>query len=289
MGAAGAELEQLVTGLLLAGQLVATPGVTVIPPAAFGGPSWNQLHPDDYVARQVPVSLITLHTTGGRDPQPIRPGKGRPGHARQILEMWSGADHRGGELVHSGAPLLVDYDGTAYCAADLVRTAAHHAQRINQRAVGIEMCTLPDGSIYEATLDAAARLVALLTWSGAPGAGLVAIPAQMPRGPYCGRPLLRLELAGVQTDGRVVVGVIGHRDQTARRGRGDPGDAIWSRLAALGFEGVDYDGGEDLEVGKQRQAALNARGERLVIDGIVGPASLAAAQRQGFARWRDVA
>jgi hypothetical protein len=52
---------------------------------------------------------------------------------------------------------------------------------------------------------------------------------------------------------------------------------------------VDYDGGEDLELGRHRQAALVARGERLEIDGLVGPASLAAARRQGFARWRDVA
>jgi hypothetical protein len=42
---------------------------------------------------------------------------------------------------------------------------------------------------------------------------------------------------------------------------GDPGDVIWTALAALGFEGIDYDGGEDLELGKLRQAALVARGE----------------------------
>jgi len=122
----------------------------------------------------------------------------------------------------------------------------------------------------------------------------------MPRGPYRGQPLRRLELAGKQTDGRDVLGVIGHRDQTGRRGRGDPGDAIWTRLAALGFEGVDYDGLEDLEVGKRRQAALNAAARKtaaaagiayqlVVVDGIVGPASIAAARRLGFARWRDVA
>jgi hypothetical protein len=57
----------------------------------------------------------------------------------------------------------------------------------------------------------------------------------------------------------------------------------------------DYDGGEDLEVRKRRQAALNAADARagntyrpLVVDGIVGPASLAAARRLRFARWRDV-
>lgn len=31
------------------------------------------------------------------------------------------------------------------------------------------------------------------------------------------------------------------------------------------------------------------RGEHLTVDGLVGPASIAAARRHGFTRWRDVA
>ena len=56
----------------------------------------------------------------------------------------------------------------------------------------------------------------------------------------------------------------------------------------LGFEGLDYEGGEDLELGRARQAVLVARDERIAVDGRVGPESLAAARRQEFARWRDV-
>jgi len=89
--------------------------------------------------------------------------------------------------------------------------------------------------------------------------------------------------------------VIGHRNQTARRGVGDPGDAIWQRIAALGFEGVDYDAGEDIEVGKRRQLALNALDVKagltwrpLAIDGVCGGQSLAAMTRHGIRRWRDV-
>jgi hypothetical protein len=82
----------------------------------------------------------------------------------------------------------------------------------------------------------------------------------------------------------------------SERGRGDPGDEIWRRLAALGFEGVDYDGGEDLELGRARQLELNAADARkglltwrpLVADGVCGPASIAAMRRHGFKRWRDV-
>lgn len=282
--------------MLLDGRLVNRPGITVVPPASHGGPAWNRLDPGDYMTRQHAPSIICLHTTGGLWPQPIVEAQREGGHAREVLEMWSGADRRGGERDHSAAPLVVDFDGTIYCAADIVRTAAYHARAINGRAVGIEMCTYPDGSITRATLHATALLVAALTHSGPPGSGLLPIPAQMPRGPYRNAPLRRLEIGSVGSDGHGLTGVIGHRDQTMQRGYGDPGDEIWRELSALGFEGVDYDGSEDLELGTHRQASLNAMDAKagnanrpLVVDGIVGPASLAAMTRLGFGRWRDVA
>jgi len=129
----------------------------------------------------------------------------------------------------------------------------------------------------------------------------------MPRGPYRGAPLRLLEVPiaanlahtgavaelsrGRQTEGRDLVGVIGHRDQTGQRGRRDPGDAIWQRLAALGFKCVDYDGGEYLELGRARQTALNARDAKagntlrpLVVDG-AQPGGRAAAGLRAVAGW----
>jgi hypothetical protein len=52
-----------------------------------------------------------------------------------------------------------------------------------------------------------------------------------------------------------------------------------ARPLTLGFEGLDYEGGEDLELGRARQAVLVARDERIAVDGRVGPESLAAARR----------
>jgi hypothetical protein len=277
-----------VTGLLIAGDLHDVAGLTIIPPASHGGPAWAALDPGDYRVRNTGwVRQLIVHTTGGNWPQPLRPGAGHPGHAAQIAEMWSGRDRGGGERVHSAAPLIVDFDGAVACLGDLAYHAAWHAEMSSPLSIGIEMSTLPDGSIYDATLKAAARLVDFLCWPTFP------IPRQMPRGPYRGVPLKRMEVGTGETrhqlGGPSVVGVLGHRDNTSERGRGDPGDAIWGELASVGFEAVDYAGAEDLELGQRRQAALVARGENLQVDGVVGPASLAAMQRHGFSQWRDVA
>lgn len=280
--------------LLIENKLVPVEGLNILPPAEVGGPRWARLDPGDYAPRRTPwVRQIIVHTTGGLWPQPVLPGAGKLGHAREIADMWRGADRGGGERVHSAAPLIVDFDGTVVCLGDLFRCAAYHAEASNPWSIGIEMCTRPDGSIYEATLKAAARLIDALCWPTFP------IPRQMVRGPYRGRPLSRMEPIRTKLDhglqamrqqlgGPDCVGVFGHRDNTSERGRGDPGDAIFAELAALGFEKFDYEAREDLLVGRERQAVLNARGARLLVDGQVGSRSLLAAENQGFRRWSDV-
>lgn len=273
--------------LLINGRLVDVPGLTIRSPASRGGPAWAYLHPEDFRSRTTTwIRQLILHSTSGKWPQQVRPGAGPGGHARDIAEMWAGSDHGGGDDVSSAAQLIVDTDGVVVCLCDLAKIVAFHAEGSNPWSIGIEMCSLGDGSLFQASLIAAANLVDFLCDPTFP------IPRQMPRGPYRNAPLRRMELGtGKQrhnSGGPNCVGVFGHRDNTSRRGYGDPGNAIWTELAALGFEGFDYDGCEDLTTGKQRQGALNALGESLTIDGIVGPASLQAARRRGFARWSAV-
>jgi hypothetical protein len=283
-------------GLLIDGKIVDVPGLSITPPAGppGNGADWARIGSEDCRPRSSGwVRQVIPHTTGGLWPQLVRPGAGKPGHAQQIADMWSGRDRGGGQRIYSAAHLVVDFDGSVACLCDLARIETYHAEGANPWSIGIEMSTHPDGSIQDATLEATATLVAALTWSGAPVSGLFPIPAQMPRGPYRNAPIDRMEVgtghARKQIGGPDIVGVLGHRDETSERGRGDPGDEIWRRLAARGFEGVDYAGREDVLLGRERQSALNARGERLVVDGVVGPASIAAMQRHGFKRWRDVA
>lgn len=268
------------TGLLIAGDLHPVAGLTVIPPASHGGPGWAALEPGDYRDRPTPwVRQVIVHTTKGVWPQRIAAGAGPGGSDRVVADFWHG------DPAHSAAQLVVDTDGTVVCLCDLARVEAYHAEASNPWSVGIEMYQLADGTLYDATLEATAALIQALC-------GAFGIPEQMPRGPYRNAPLRRMEMGSgstrSQSGGPNCVGVFGHRDQTERRGRGDPGDEIWRRLAARGFEGHDYDSAEDLVVGRHRQRALNDRGEQLVVDGVCGPGSMAAMRRQGFARWRDV-
>ncbi len=274
-------------GLLIDGALRPVEGLTIIPPASHGGPAWAALSPGDYRARPTPwIRQVVLHTTKGIHPQPILPGVGPGGSDKVVADFWRR------DPVHSAAQLVVDTDGSVVCLADLARVMAYHAEGSNAWSVGIEMYQIAGGGIYEATLDATVVLVQALC-------AALGIPEQMPDR-YLGEPMSRMEVgAGAGRDnlgGPNCVGVFGHRNNTGRRGRGDPGDEIFRRLAAAGFEELDYEAEQDLEVGRRRQVALNARDARagntcrpLVVDGVCGPASLAAMRRHGFARWRDVA
>lgn len=276
-------------GLLIGGRLVPVPGLVVIPPASHGGPAWARLDRGDATSRHGWVRQLLLHSTGGVWPQPILAGAGPGGELERYADIWQS------DPAHSAAHLVVDSAGAVACLADLVEVTAYHAEASNPWSIGIEMVQGRGGELHQVQLDATARLVAAVC-------DAVGIPEQFPRGPYRGAPLRRMELVTAggapgrsQLGGPDVVGVLGHRDNTSARGRGDPGDAIWTALAGLGFGGLDYAAGEDLIVGRARQRWLNVESSRrgetwspLVVDGLVGPKSLGRARQLGVARWRDV-
>lgn len=267
------------SGLLIAGRMVPVPGVTVIPPAPIG-PSWASLDPGDYRMRRTSwVRQVMLHTTKGTWPQPILPGAGPGNSARVVADFWRG------DSAHSAAQLVVDTDGTIVCLCDLAYVAAYHAEASNDYSVGIEMYQVAGGGVYQATIDATVWLVETLC-------DAIGIPFQLHAGLYHGDPLRRMEITvggqRQQLGGPDCVGVLGHRNNTSNRGRGDPGDAICAALIAAGAEPLDYATGQDLDVGRARQRHLRGLGEPIVADGLVGPASMAAARRRGFARWSQV-
>lgn len=199
------------------------------------------------------VRGITLHTTQGKDPQPIHPGLGRGGGALANLNYWNG------DPDYAGAHLLVDPDGVVYQTADLGSEQTWHATSVNPVTVGVEIVQASDGSLYQGQLDATVQLVNWITEK-------MGIQRQIPLA-YTGRPITRLK-----SGGRDFVGVFGHRDQTDGRGRGDPGDRIMDMLAAAGYERFNLEANQDKTIWQQRQQALGVRSP----DGVPGPATVAA-------------
>jgi hypothetical protein len=248
------------TGVLVNGIVVPVPGVTVIGP---GSAPWAQASPEDGRSRNRWPQQLILHKTLADDPEVVRPGIGPLGHPERTARAWADAG------TQSGAPLVVGGEAIA-CLADVVRWKGWHANQANDRSVGIEHCEERGGIVYQAVLDNGVALVRVLV-------AALGIQLQVPRG-YAGRPLTRF-----RDGGSTLVGVFGHRDVTDRRGRWDPGDELFRLLIQrLGAEAFDFESGEDLAAWKDRQRWLNRRGERLVVDGIPGPATTAALRRAGY-------
>jgi hypothetical protein len=141
----------------------------------------------------------------------------------------------------------------------------------NPYSIGIEMSQEADNGVHEVVYAAAVKLVPALC-------RIFGIQFQIPKLPYRNQPLRRMVDGGEHC-----VGVFGHRDNTPRRGLGDPGDEIFARLAAIGAERFDHDAEEDPAAWKARQSTLNQAGAGLVPDGVPGPTTRAALKQAGYA------
>ena len=267
--------ETMGTGLILDGRAVGVPGFDV---QNFVDDPRLALAPYDVRPRTFQernwIHLVVVHTTGGIPggtdlrPQDIRPGFGPSTNAgERVVGSWTHDPGRPG-----GAHLVVDFDGRIYCCADLVTQAAYHAQHANGPSVGIEVVQGHDAELYQSQLDLAARFARVLC-----GLMPTAIQFQIPL-PYDDGPVDRFVISQMRSNPLAdVVGVVGHRDLTSSRGRGDPGDALMDALAARGAERLDFESGEDIATWKNRQAVLGVPSP----DGIPGPLTVAAIRRSG--------
>lgn len=247
--------------LLVDGQLVPVPGVTVIGPHDA---EWARLDPGDFCWRMARVQQVMLHKTIADDPEHVMPGKGPAGGAERDAEFWAK------DPAHSGAQIVSGHDGVVGCLCDVVKCEAYHATVSNPYSIGIETCELVGGGVYQAALDATVAVtLALVEHLG--------IQLQVPSRTYSGHPITRMN-----DGGRDMIGVFGHRDNTERRGRWDPGEILFQMLRARGAEAFDFDALEDLRVWKQRQVELVAKGHQLIVDGVPGPATTAALKAEGY-------
>jgi hypothetical protein len=247
-----------VPGLLIGGKEVEVPGLKIL--NSNDDPRLRR-GPEDGAERGTSwVRQVILHTTKGipgganKTPQTMKPGAGPDlGKEFDVNKFWTTE-----RTVQSGAHLIIDVDGSVGCVADLEEEKMYHAgQRgINDRSIGIEIYQLEDGGIYEASLDTAVKLCNAL-------AAIFGIQKQVHL-PYAKKAIKRLE-----TGGEDCVGFFGHRDVSNNRGFGDPGDLIFEKLKAAGYESYNFDKGEDLIAWKARQTSLGFTGSD--IDGIPGP------------------
>jgi hypothetical protein len=177
--------------------------------------------------------VIVMHTTGGipggsnRTPQVIHEGLGPNSDAEsRVARFWSTNRQPG------GAHLVVDYDASVGCLADLQTECAFHVggcRGVNERSVGIEIAQTSKGELWAGQLEAVAYLVGFIC-------DTFGIPKRA-QYPYRGKPLKRFG-AGVGT----FTGIMGHRDCDNNRGSGDPGDAAMLALRDVGIELVDFGG-----------------------------------------------
>ncbi len=284
-------------GLVVDGRVIPIEGMTI---ENFVDNPKLHLDGRDYKRRTLPRDWVrqwVMHTTKGEWPQSFLDGIGPPLAADNVLAYWQR------DPEHSGAHLVVDGD-SAICCADLLTEAAYHATTANMHSVGVEMVQEKGGGIRKLTISNTVRITMV-------GMLALRLPLQMVSDTYIeGRIIERLKgdpTAAIGA-GPDFVGLYGHRDQAwkfpwqlppavrakypdgyANRGRGDPGDEIYAAFQAAGFERLHCEGREDRHVWRKRQAYLNRHhGERLAVDGIAGPSTMAALRRHTFSCGRDI-
>lgn len=269
------------TGLVINGTLELVPGLIV--------QNWHdepvfrlKMGNDGRKRPGTHVYGVTLHSThgvpGGSDSRPQRmlPGAGPAGGAAEAnIRYWTSSSASG------GAHLLVDFDGTVICTADLVTEESYHAESVNDVTVGIEIVQgltatpVQDGSaphgyafFYEKQLDAVVTLVDYITKR-------LRIQRQV-QSIYHGssHPISRLV-----SGGHDCIGVYQHRDQTSNRGYGDAGDFVMQRFLTVGYEAIDFAANTDTKLWIVRQAALNLSGAGLRLDGVAGPGTTDAVEK----------
>ncbi len=260
-------------GLIIDGKEVQVPGVSIRNFRDDQKLALRVGRPDgmnDGGVRTLPVTLVVIHTTkgipGGTDKreQVIKPGLGPNTSAEYKTALYWSTDP-----TPSGAHIVVDHDGSAACLADLKTTCAYHAGQfeVNLRSIGIEMFQGSNAELYEGQLDAVRKIVDVIT-------AIFGIQRQIPDRYRNNTPIPRLQKSG----GKDLFGVVGHRDISDQRGKGDPGDAIMDVLASHGYERFDFFADQDKETWKTRQKQIGLSS----IDGIPGPQTNAALKNKGY-------
>lgn len=251
--------------LVLDGRKVEVPGVVMS--NFLDNPKLKFTDKADYGLRKTQwVRSIVYHTRMGISPQSLV--------ANEKDRKWDfkGVSRASGDTRHCSWHISIDSDGSAACHLDIVRHKAYHATHMNDISVGIEMFQDSNGGITQATLNSAVLIGDVLTRE-------LGIQRQFPsETKICTRfasPFKRHKhtyLPGGKA-GKDYCGLLGHRNLTRNRGRGDPGDLIWIAFANANYQRFAVDLAEDQEVWALNQSdfLMYEDGD---CDGVPGPGTV---------------
>jgi hypothetical protein len=272
--------------IILDGKLYEVPGVTTI--SWFDDPK-RVPRIKKTTPRTRTIRMIFCHTVKGIHCKRLRPG-GKNSDAVFAYLREQATSNR-----EASWDATVAADGHVYWQNDPVTGFSWHAMQVNPYSIGLEMMQDADGSMYEATIAATAKLVAFLCEQ-------LGVQKQTPWEPSSDQPhAWRIERFDPGQAGADCVGVFGHRNVWVHRskadhtlvsakGFGDPNDFVFERLVSeqhferLVFHGKDP---QDLRVWKGRQKALGFDGED--VDGIPLTKTLTRLRGRGYVNgiWVD--
>jgi hypothetical protein len=213
-------------GLIIDGHRYPVPGVRVV--TWLDDPDAAPLVTKGFARSASAVTAIVLHTSRGRRGG-VRPVAGSDEKALRLARYQArGSRAASWHLTIGGA-------GTVYQQADLATFATWHASHANQWSVGVELAQSADTpDLTRAQVDACVAVVRVICAAMKIPERFPAKPGNVPiDGPV--RAWQSRKQGGESLSAR---GVIGHRNLTTSRGPGDPGDAVFTALAAVGFVGV---------------------------------------------------
>lgn len=213
----------------------------------------------------------TLHKTIADYPEKIVQSVAQGGRALQTIQNWLGGV--------DGAALVTDLDGVVYQLVDVATVETFHATASNPWSIGHETEELPDGTTTEIAMRS--TVISCLA-----GCSEVGIQWQMQtRGTYTGHPMPRMAEHGMTPGGPDMVGIFGHRMNTERRGKWDPGEVFWDMLDEAGVHEFDFSKDEDKSFWREIQSDLRQRGLLEFDgepDGVPGPKTVAALRADGY-------
>lgn len=250
--------------LILNGQKVPTPGLQTIswmddpavPRATDGSPRLEM------------IRAVVMHTVHGKVGR-LLPGS-KPSTRAKVYAKYQANTSRDVSWDYT-----IDTDGTVIVSNDPLTRFCWQATSVNPFTIGIEMVQEDNGDLYAEQIAAAVRFLEVLV--AELGDRGHYIQRQFPM--KAGRPVVGVvQRIADANRARTVTGMYGHRNQTNNRGPGDPGDYIYTALAAAGWQGFDYDANEDLAYWRPIQRSVG-----VAEDGLPGRATGDALKAHGYA------